>query len=339
MLGYGLAVVLHECIYNRNYFDLDTFHERVDGFDYGPAESGNKPPKSHLTIERIRNDNVNLSAAEALCLARYLGEMVGDLVPPDNMAWRYYLIMREILEIVTSPYFLKGTEDYLRVLIREHHELFVQLSGHLRPKHHFMVHFPDIMKRNGPFINYSALLLERKHREGKMYARASNSRRNLPFSVAVKIQLRFAHHLMSFNPTVTFKPVLKVRKVRISSLLNVNMFLEILPFPPNCVVSMTRAVDVLGTTYRINMVVIISSYDLFPVLGKIRHIILSNDGPMFVVQKLSSVCYRENICAFVVREVLDEYVYVSQKMFVSYLPLWQRTSQAGEQVVSLRHSL
>ncbi|KAE8743405.1 hypothetical protein FOCC_FOCC011010 [Frankliniella occidentalis] len=337
-LRYGFGAILLEFIHNRGYFDVQTFHERIDGFNYGPAEFGNKPPKSHITLDRIRNNNVVLSASEAVCLARYFGEMIGDLVPADNLAWQYYIVVREIVEIVTAPYFSRGTVEYLGVIIREHHELYRQLAGYLRPKHHLMTHYPEAMRRNGPFPHYCSLALERKHRQGKLYARTCNSRVNLPLSVAVKVQLEFCHHVMTFDPKVQFKCILKVNTVRAASLPNFNLFRGVLPFTPNHLVSVTKGVDVRGTQYRVHMVVVLHVHDLLPVFGKINNIFITNDGPMFLVKQMLTQGYRSKFCSFVVHDA-NQYVFVSQKQFVSFMPLWQRTSQDGEQVVSVRHAL
>ncbi|KAJ1521816.1 hypothetical protein ONE63_003451 [Megalurothrips usitatus] len=53
MLMCGLCAILRNLIVDREYFSLETFHERVAGFDYGPSDSGNKPCIARLTIDRF----------------------------------------------------------------------------------------------------------------------------------------------------------------------------------------------------------------------------------------------------------------------------------------------
>ena len=135
--------ILYYLIEIRGYFSLETLCERIDGFDYGVGEACNKPPTSHITLERLRNCSLNLSASEMLCLARYLGQMVGDLVPAGNRVWKLYQIVREIVEILTCPFVEEGIDVYLSVLVQEHHEH--EYFGALKPKHHFLLHYAYLM--------------------------------------------------------------------------------------------------------------------------------------------------------------------------------------------------
>lgn len=180
----------------RHYFDIETLCERIEGFDYGPGERGNKPPTSHLIYERLRTSGMKMSASETLCLARYLGEMIGDLVPEGNGVWDFYLLVRGIAEILTCPFIENGVDKYLEIVVKEHHEMYLKYFGSLQPKHHFSVHYSMLLKLLGPLVLLSALMCERFHRRGTMYARTSNSRVDLAFSVAIKYQLYLCERLM-----------------------------------------------------------------------------------------------------------------------------------------------
>ncbi|KAE8742499.1 hypothetical protein FOCC_FOCC011965 [Frankliniella occidentalis] len=126
---YGICNILFYFVSTRAYFTIDVLKYRIKGFDYGPIDMGNKPPTSHLTVERLESCSWNLSASEMICVARYLGEMISDLIPVGNNVWKLYLLLREILEIILSPYFYVGTEKYLMTLIIEHHASYVQFSS------------------------------------------------------------------------------------------------------------------------------------------------------------------------------------------------------------------
>ena len=100
-LKYDVCSILWYFIAVRNYFDITTLSERIDGFDYGPGEQGNKPPTSNFSLDKLQFCTINLSASEMLCLTRNLGQMIGDLVPEDSNVWKMYLTLREIVEFVT----------------------------------------------------------------------------------------------------------------------------------------------------------------------------------------------------------------------------------------------
>lgn len=274
-----------------------------------------------------------------LCLTRYLGEMIGDLIRPCNRVWRFYLIVREIVEIVTCPYFVKGTDLYLRTLIQEHHEMYVEITGeNLKPKHHRMLYFPEILRRNGPLVDVTALLSERKHRMGKMYAHIMNSRIDLPLSVSIKVQLQLCYQLMSFEcePCSVFTGV---KKSLITCLESYQQFHALLPFNLLDTISTAQCVEINGTSYRKGMVVVLGLNDMLPEFGGIAHIVLQNDAVKFVIRKKITIDYRNHFCTYAVKDT-NEFVYLSQSDFLSHVPLWQRTAvDDGEPVVSMKFAL
>ena len=103
------------------------------------------------------------SAAESLCLARYLGLIIGDLIPMGNEHWKLYLTIRKMVDIVTSPRLLKHNPSMLEDLIRIHNKKYLSLFGYLKPKMHFPIHDAEHMVANGPIINYWCMPPERKN--------------------------------------------------------------------------------------------------------------------------------------------------------------------------------
>lgn len=338
-LKYDLCNILHYLVFVREYFSLETLVERIGGFDYGPYENGNKPPTSHITMKRLANSSINMSASEMLCLGRYLGEMVGDLVPEQNGVWRLYLILREIVEIVTCPVFEKGVDLYLETLVKEHHELYLYYFGHLKPKHHFMVHYALLLRRNGPLILLCALMCERNHRRGKLYAHVTNSRVDLALSVALKFQLYLCERLMRPN---NFEKVVQCTKkscVSLETLAYYHSFVPFLQFNPDTV-TVAKSVEVFGTKYVVDSVLVVRVGELFPTFGKIVHIIVGDDNTVtFVLRVQHTVSYRQHICAYEIEDA-DEWVCLNQCDLIYYTPLWHRTAvNDGKTVVSVRHLL
>uniref|UniRef100_A0ABD2VVX8 Uncharacterized protein n=1 Tax=Trichogramma kaykai TaxID=54128 RepID=A0ABD2VVX8_9HYME len=89
---------------------LEIINNRIDGVLYNKIEKPNKPrmPNKQRIVSMIGKKGsskikIKQSAAELLCLTRYLGLMIGDLVSPDNPAWELYLLLRKIIRIITSP--------------------------------------------------------------------------------------------------------------------------------------------------------------------------------------------------------------------------------------------
>lgn len=183
---YGMALIIKSLI-DENYFSLDRLNSRIKYFKYNTSEKNIPPP---INFQHLINKSLTMSASEMLCLVRNFVFIVGDLVE-DNPVWNYYLILLEITNILTSQTFSLGLIDYLKGLIEEHHQQYLNLfQSKLKPKHHFLIHYPSIIKKIGPPIFISAFKYETKHKELKKVCQSITSRKDLPLSVMRRCQLQ-----------------------------------------------------------------------------------------------------------------------------------------------------
>lgn len=102
--------IIHNLVNERNYFDFNNLQERVKSFDYGSGEVGNRLPAHKLTPDRVANDSLKFSASEMICFTRYFGEMVADLIPQEDEVWAFYLHMRDLMDFLFAPKFVRGSE-------------------------------------------------------------------------------------------------------------------------------------------------------------------------------------------------------------------------------------
>lgn len=140
-----------------------------------------------------------------MCLVRNFGLMVGHLIPVGDNVWSLSTTLCNIMDIVLAPSYQTGTHNLLKVLIEEHHELYINIcylvpcyrqdEYHLTPKFHLMVHYWRIINNHGPLHNFWCMRFEGKHETGKQTARNSASRINLPKTIAMDHQLRLAYIL------------------------------------------------------------------------------------------------------------------------------------------------
>jgi len=145
---FDMAFLLNYYIYELNIFSLQILNERMINFDYGPDSSSKRPV---LNIENIRKNNIRLSASEMLVLVRYFGLLIGDFVPKNDPVWHLYILLRQILDLVTSMSLQIDSCELLKILIAEHHDLYLRFSKQsLKPKHHFMSHYHTMLKKIWP---------------------------------------------------------------------------------------------------------------------------------------------------------------------------------------------
>src|SRR5262249_20276361 len=82
--------------------------------------------------------------------------------------------------------------------IISHHEMYIRLfNDYLKPKFHFMIHYPTIIRRMGPLKNLSSIRYEGFHKISKTYASIVTSRKNITLTLAIKLQLHCCYRFLS----------------------------------------------------------------------------------------------------------------------------------------------
>ncbi|KAJ8682514.1 hypothetical protein QAD02_018306 [Eretmocerus hayati] len=171
--------VLTSLILVKQTLNLNDVNRRIENFDFGDVEYNRPRPlfveyntnKTEVEVMKCKEKvKVKQSASEMLCLGRYLGVMIGDLIKNKNDEhWRLYRYVRQITGIITSP---RHTETHvydLRDKIKFHHELYNTLYPKLqKAKGHFITHAPRLTLENGPPVTNWAMPFERKHQDLKL---------------------------------------------------------------------------------------------------------------------------------------------------------------------------
>ena len=82
------------------------------------------------------------------CLARLLPLMIGEFIPGDDDRWKLYTTFLTIVDYVLASTTNEDIIDSLSRLINYHHSRFRELYPHCPiPKQHYMIHFPDWMRK------------------------------------------------------------------------------------------------------------------------------------------------------------------------------------------------
>jgi hypothetical protein len=180
------------------FFDLDLLNSRITSFDYAPSDSKNKP--SPITKHKIQNPDgaTGQTASQMWCLIRNLPLMIGDLVPEGNEHLELLLILLECMDFIFSPEVTVEESFFLKQLIKDHHSYFLHLypNRHLKPKHHFMTHYPHQIRQLGPLINYWTMRFEAKHRFFKRLGHIVCNYRNILKTLANRQQMFLCYNLM-----------------------------------------------------------------------------------------------------------------------------------------------
>lgn len=190
---------------NLQIFSLETLNLRKKNFNYGPLESGNLSPE--ITELQINKFRLKMTAREMMTFVHYFSLMIGDLIPMYDEVWNFYLVFIKIIDILLSYRYTESTTSYLKQLISQHNSMYTHFfNDTLKPKHHFLIHYPSIIQQSGPPRHYWSFRFEGKHKELKMYARTTSSRKNITLTLAKKFQFKFAHTILQPNiPNILLK--------------------------------------------------------------------------------------------------------------------------------------
>lgn len=110
---------LTEGIMSSEKISLKTINNRIETFQFNEIEISNKPRPLYYSTGKKGGQKLKIkqSAAEMLCLIRYFGLMIGDLVSAKNPFWKLYLLLRDMVGIMTSPTLDRGQVQNLKEII------------------------------------------------------------------------------------------------------------------------------------------------------------------------------------------------------------------------------
>ena len=152
--GLEVHLILAQLI-REGLFDIDLLNSRITSFDYSTTDSKNKP--SPISVNKLQQADgaSGQTASQMWCLVRNLPLLVGDKVPEGHPYFELLLQLLECMDFIFCPEITIEETFFLKHLIKEHHEYFLELfpDRTLKPKHHFMTHYPQQIRQLGPLVH------------------------------------------------------------------------------------------------------------------------------------------------------------------------------------------
>lgn len=247
--------------------------------------------------------------------------------------------MRQIIDIILAKKLSKKSISRLKILIQEHHELFISLTGlTLTPKMHILTHYPRIIEQSGPTSHLSTIRNEAKNRDLTQAAGANMSRLNIAYSLAVKHQMGMCHRFLSKE---VLMPDIQTGPGHIMTLDDTLPFIFALPFElrgTDCMYF--KWIDYKGTTYKLGMVVVVDAQDLCPQFGEIVTIIANSHDvcPLLVCTMLLNIGLSEHVLGYEVESTQD-WICIKICDLLDSNPLYAHTIANGEKYVTLDYSI
>jgi hypothetical protein len=298
VIPYELKLLIQYLV-GKSYLQLDTLNHRLNSFDYGYSELGDKPAP-------IDEGKIRQSASQMWLLARIFPILVGDLIPSDDSHWNCFLKLLMICEICTAPVLSHDSAAYVEVLVEEHHTLFKTLYEEtIIPKMHFMVHLAEQILNYGPLIHTWTMRHEAKLRVIKRAARVSNYK-NVCQTVAKRHQHLLCWYMHSDSliadslQTGPCKPhSISIHPERIQSLLK-----ERYRIVEESVTHTTSFATYNGITFKPDAFIILSCDNtLEPIFCKILRVIkIENERVVLLLKEYITEFYDSHYHAFYINE-------------------------------------
>ncbi|KAJ8017622.1 hypothetical protein HOLleu_44835 [Holothuria leucospilota] len=188
-----------KALVDQDYFTLAYLNKRIRHFPYEGSDRTNKPS---TMSEMIHSFKVKQTACQAWCLLRLLPLMVGHLVPQECAEWKVLLCLLNVTEYCTTPVVTAALAKFLGELIEEFLRLYYEVfpNQSMKPKFHYLIHYPDMMLCFGPLVHNWTLRFEGKHNYFKEISRPTKNRINLCKTLAE----RHEHMQACFRTRSTF---------------------------------------------------------------------------------------------------------------------------------------
>ena len=249
-------------------------------FKYFADDASSKPPVVPLNSKKLTGQ-----AAENWSIVRLFPLLIDGLIlNTKDKIWKLYLTLKEIVELVCSYRLSHSQIFYLDVLCKcyvdRRKKHFPSID--LRPKHHYLLHYGELIIKFGPLIHLWTMRLESKHSYFKQCGRRIKNFKNVSGTLTEKHQLYMAYRCTaSYARTV----------VSFTS-----------PQPVNIALYSATVVSVLGNIHLAPDAITCSSAEWHGITYKCRMIVITHIPFGFKFCRIQEIIYSRNVLYFLVNE-------------------------------------
>lgn len=284
IVPFELALCLNLFI-KKKYFTLCTLNEAISSFNFKWTDKTNRPHPVALSFASKKT--VGGNAHENWSLIRFLPLLIGQSVSCEEPAWQILTDLKDIVELVVSPVHTEDSISYLGFKISEHRIRFQEVfpDCDLKPKHHFLEHYPYLIRKFGPLVALWTMRFEAKHSFFKRVARNIRCFKNVLLSLSQRHQYQIAYHLHASSFTKPPLEVTNVSNVHIDVLNKdiSNALRQKSPSMDN--VCLAKSVAYNGLNYKCGMILIHGSLGGLPEFSEIIQLVILQDKLIFIDRK------------------------------------------------------
>jgi hypothetical protein len=267
---FTLKYVLHHYIFIKKAFNIALLNHRIHNFHYGLADAKNRPSENfnQKPVKDLNDSCVKQKAVQVWLLMRSLPFLIYKEVQTEmedqNTHIQLIVLLNKVFAIYTSSCLTDGLLYYAHCLYAEFLQLFRKLYNRLRiiNKLHHITHYLEAIQHIGPLIEYWCTRYEGFHKRAKAVTKICNNFKNMPKTVAKKIQIMNCRHLhRSKKNGINYHDVQRKKR---------------------------KLISIHGTQYTPGVYVCLTTTNMMPQFGKILKVPVDKDGT-FKIQKFTSI--------------------------------------------------
>jgi hypothetical protein len=191
VIAYDLPLYIKYFVKTKKWFSYDILNQRIASFTYMSTDALDKPnPVSH------DGNRLGGNAVQNWCLLRLLPLIIGDKIcEVSDEVWQLLLLLVRITAMICAPKVSVGQIACMQLLIEEYLEarynMFPEVK--MRPKHHYLSHYPALTLKFGPLIRVWTMRFEAKHAYFKRCMRFCQNFSNITSLLAERHQMLQAY--------------------------------------------------------------------------------------------------------------------------------------------------
>lgn len=288
--------VIKYCVM-EGFFSLEDLNEELDRLTFSEVDKSNKPTRVNKTLSKFK---VHQSAAQTWCFARFLPLIVGHKIPLHDCKWESFLLLRDMLFYVCAPALDPGHILSMADIIDEFHECYRSCFPDVtvKPKFHYTLHYPEMIRRFGPLLHLQTLRFESKHNYFKELVCRSKNRKNMCKSLAERHQ----YYMSSYNTGGKFLSSGNCDSTGGTAVPLAMLHDEFQHLLSEIVhgqeIFLCNSVKSLGITYWKNTCIVTGMQGFMCQFSKILHCAIIQGRPYLLCQKLRTVGFERHYHAF-----------------------------------------
>lgn len=328
-----LAIYIKYFVKVKKFFTYSQLNRRIKQFSYHGSDATSTP--SEVAEKR---DKIGGKATENWSLLRLLPILIGEkITDTDDPIWQLTIQLKELVELICAPKISHSQVALLSVLIVEYLETRKEMfpDCKLKPKHHYIVHYPAFILKFGPLIRLWTMRFESKHSYFKRCVRRTENFKKVCQTLANNHQLlqTYLYSCSVFAPTLQVKQFTPFHADLYSDAVRSAVEASL---PDQCAFVASTEIQWKGTLYRKSFF-LCTSPCMPTEFAQIELMLIMDKNVYFLVTPHGS-SYLQELGLYEIHTACGDMKCLIGELLLDYYPL-PAYPLCGTRVISLKHSI